>query len=174
MTDRNKIQHTAAYKRCHELFAKNNLKPKLMRLDNEASTMLTDYLDSEDVIHQFFPQGCHPRNSAERAIHTFVNHFVAGLSSCVNNFPLNLWDKLLPQAILTLNLMRTSRMNPNLSAWAQVHRQYDFNQTPIGPPGTKIIIHEKAEGRPTFHSHRVLAWYVGPASKHYRCFNQNT
>ena len=112
MTDRNKIQHTAAYKRCHELFAKNNLKPKLMRLDNEASTMLTDYLDSEDVIHQFFPQGCHPRNSAERAIHTFVNHFVAGLSSCVNNFPLNLWDKLLPQAILPLNLMRTSRKEP--------------------------------------------------------------
>jgi len=35
--------------------------------------------------------------------------------------PLYLWDKLLPQATLTLNLMHGSQINLNLSTWAQVH-----------------------------------------------------
>jgi len=36
---------------------------------------------------------------------------------------------------LTLNLMQGSCINPNLSAWAQVYGNYDFNRTPIAPPG---------------------------------------
>ena len=66
------------------------------------------------------PPHIHRRNSAERAIQTFKNHFIAGLASIDPNFPLSNWCRLLPQAELTLNLLRPSRLNPKLSAYAQL------------------------------------------------------
>jgi len=84
--------------------------------------------------------------------------------------PLHLWDKLIPQAVLILNLMRGSRMNPNLSAWAQVYGNYDFNQTPIAPLGVKVLIHKKPSNRTTWAPHAVKGWYIGPALNAYRCY----
>jgi len=78
-------------------------------------------MTDEDVDYQLTLAGLHRRNWAERAIQTFKNQFIAGLSSTHPDFPLNLWDQLLPQAILTLNLMRPYRINPKLSAYSQVH-----------------------------------------------------
>ena len=62
----------------------------------------------------------HRRNAAERALRTFKTHFIAGLCSVDKDLPLHLWDRLLPQAELMLNLLRGSRINPKLSAWAQI------------------------------------------------------
>ena len=85
-------------------------------------------------------------------------------------FPLYLWDKLLPQAELTLNVLRGSRLNPKLSAWDQVcGAVYDYNCTPIGPPGTRVLVHEKTQQRGTWALHGEDAWYIGPAFDHYRC-----
>lgn len=39
--------------------------------------------------------------------------FIAGLSLCDSKFPLREWDHLLPQAKITLNLLRSSRRQPN-------------------------------------------------------------
>jgi hypothetical protein len=61
---------------------------------------------------------CHRPNAAERASRTFKEHFVTGLSSVDPTFPLHLWDRLLPQEEITLNLLRTSRLHPQLSAAA--------------------------------------------------------
>jgi hypothetical protein len=77
------------------------------------------------------------------------------------DMPLHLWDKLLPQALITLNLLRGSRMNP---------KRLDFNGTPLAPPGTKVLIHEKPEVRGTWAPHAVDGWYLGPALNHYRCY----
>jgi len=55
----------------------------------------------------------------------------------------------------------------NLSAWAQVHGQFDFNRTPIAPPGIKVLVHEKPENRNTWAPHAVEGWYVGPAMQSY-------
>ena len=52
------------------------------------------------------PAGIHRRNAAKCAIRTFKNYFTAGLSSTASDFPLQLWDKLVPQATITLNLLR--------------------------------------------------------------------
>ena len=35
-------------------------------------------------------------NAAERAIRTFKNHFIAGLASIDNQYPIREWDRLLP------------------------------------------------------------------------------
>ena len=132
--------------------------------------MLKSHLADQQVDFQLVPPTCHPRNAAERAIRTFQNHFIAGLCSTDPNFPMHLWDRLLPQALLTLNLMRGSRLNPKLSAYAQLHGPYDSNRTPIAPPGTKVIVHVKPDDRETWAPHGVDGWYVGPALDSYRCY----
>jgi len=66
--------------------------------------------------------------------------------------------------------MRGSRLNPKLSAWAQVHGNYDFNRTPIAPPGIKVLVHEKPSNRNTWAPHAIEGWYVGPALQAYRCY----
>jgi hypothetical protein len=112
----------AAYKTIHQRLCNAGRTPKLQRLDNECSTILKTFLTDNDIDFQLVPPGVHRRNAAERAIRTFQNRFIAGLCSVDTYFPLHLWDHLLPQAELTLNLMRGSRLNPTLSAWAQVQK----------------------------------------------------
>jgi hypothetical protein len=117
------------------------------------------------------PPQCHRRNAAERAIRTFKEHFVAGLSSVDPTFTLHLWDRLLPQAEITLNLLRTSRLHPQLSAAAHFHGLVDYNKTAFAPPGCKIIAHEKPGKRRTWAPHGQHGYSLGPAMHHYRCQN---
>jgi hypothetical protein len=79
---------------------------------------LKNFFTANIIAYQLVPPHCHRRNAAELAIMTFKEHFVAGLSSVDPSFPMNLWDRLLPQAEITLNLLRTSRLHPQLSAAA--------------------------------------------------------
>jgi saccharopine dehydrogenase-like NADP-dependent oxidoreductase len=60
-----------------ELVAKG-LKSKLMKLDNEASKLLKDYLHQQDITFQLVPPYSHRRNSAERAIRSFKDHLISG------------------------------------------------------------------------------------------------
>ena len=66
----------------------------------------------------FVPRHIYRANIAERAIQTFKNHFKAGVSSVHPDFPIHEWDRLLPQAFLTLNLLRASQKNSKLSPYA--------------------------------------------------------
>ena len=86
------------------------------------------------------------------------------------DFPLDLWCRLLDQAELTLNMLHTSWINPNLSTHEQLHGIHDFNATPLAPPGTKCIAHEKSSQRGTWAPHGQHGWYVGAAPEHYRCY----
>jgi hypothetical protein len=99
--------------------------PKLQTLDNEALAALKNYFTVNDIAYQLVPPHCHRRNAAERAIRTFKEHIVAGLSSVDPSFPMHLWDRLLPQAEITLNLLRTSRLHPELSAAVHYHGLVD-------------------------------------------------
>jgi Reverse transcriptase (RNA-dependent DNA polymerase) len=158
-----------AYKALHARLCAAGLRPQLQRLDNECSTLLKQFMTAEGVDYQLVPPGVHRRNAAERAIRTFKNHFIAGLCSLDKDFPLHLWDRLLPQALLTLNLLRGSRTNPKLSAYAQLNGHFDFNRTPIAPPGIRVLVHEKPSNRGTWAPHALDGWYVGPALESYRC-----
>jgi hypothetical protein len=160
----------AAYTAIHNTLVRAGLRPRLQRMDNECSTVLRDFLHQEDIQLQLVPPGVHRANAAERAIRTLKNHIIAGLCTTDPDFPLHLWDRLLPQALLTLNLLRASRINPKLSAYAQVFGQYSYNTTPIAPPGTHFLIHEKPGARESWAPHAVDAWYLGPAMAHYRCY----
>jgi hypothetical protein len=123
------------------------LRPELMKLDNVASKLLKTYLHQQDITFQLVPPCSHRRNSAERAIRSFKDHLIAGLCYTEKYFPMHLWDKLLPQAFITLSMLRTSRINPKLSAATHIYGQYDFNRSPVAPPGTRIIAHETPHRR---------------------------
>ena len=125
---------------------------------------------SVDEKYQLVPPHIHRRNAAERAIQTFKNHFIAGLSSVHKLFPMHLWCRLIPQSILSLNLLRGSRMNQKLSAHAQVHGSFDFNATPLASPGTKIIIHKKHSVGGIWWLRGTDGWYIGNTPLHYRYF----
>ena len=96
---------------------------------------------------QLVPPHSHRANAAERAIQTFENHFKAGIASLDPDFPISEWDRLLDQAFLTLNLLRSARFQPKLSAHAYLFGQFDFNSTPLAPPGTKVLVHSKPDNR---------------------------
>jgi hypothetical protein len=142
-----------------ELVARG-LKPKLMKLDNEASTLLTVYLHQQNITFQLVPPYSHRRNSAERVIISLKYHLIAGLCSTDKSFPMHLWDILLPQPVITLNMLRTSRINPKLSAATHIYGQYDFNGAPMAPPGTRIIAHETPNRRRTWAPHGQDGWYI--------------
>jgi len=98
------------------------------------------------------------------------NHFIAGLCSLPPDFPLHFWCRLLPQAELSLNLLRQSRINPALSSHAQLHGNFNYNRTPLAPPGCKVIVFNRPENRASWDPHGAKAWYIGPAMDHYRCY----
>ena len=120
--------------------------------------------------YQLVPPHIHRRNASKHAIRTFKNHFIAGLASTDPNIPLSNWCRLQPQAELTLNLLCTSRLNPKLSAYAQLEGTFDFTCTHLAPPGTCIIIHEKPTTRQTWAPYGTDGWYLGPALHHYQCY----
>jgi hypothetical protein len=112
MKSRSASEWVEAYDHIHQELTAKGFKPKLQTLDNEASAALKNFFTPNDVEYQLVPPHCHLRKAAERAIRTFKEHFVAGLSSVDPTFPLHLWDRLLPQAEITSNLLRTSRLHP--------------------------------------------------------------
>jgi hypothetical protein len=67
-------------------------------------------------------------------------------------------------------MLRTSRINPKLSASTHIDGQYDFNRAPMAPPVTIMIAHETPSRRRTWEPHGQYGWYVGPALEHYRCY----
>jgi hypothetical protein len=160
----------AAYKTMHTILCNKGMKPKTQILDNECSNLLKEYMNKHKIQYQLAPPGQHRTNAAERAIRTFKNHFIAGLCSANERFPLHLWDRLIEQAVITLNLMRGSRINPVHSAWSQLFGPYNFNKCPLAPPGTQVLVHEKSDTRKSWAPHASEGWYIGPALEHYRCY----
>eukprot|EP00957_Ditylum_brightwellii_P194744 14834102-Ditylum_brightwellii.AAC.1 len=92
---------------------------------------------------------------------------MASLATWHPNFPIAEWDRLIEQENHPLNLLRTSRTNPNLSAYAYIFAQYNFNAHPLTPPGTQAIIHKKTGTQGSFDYHGVDGWTIGPSMEHY-------
>jgi hypothetical protein len=140
MKYRSALEWVKAYDHIHQELTAKGFKPKLQTLDNEASAALKNFFTTNDVEYQLVRPTV---IAAERAIRTFKEHFVEGLSTVDPTFPLHVWDRLLPQAEITLNLLRTSKLHPQLSSVAHFHGLIDYNKTSFAPPGCNIIAHEK-------------------------------
>jgi hypothetical protein len=96
---------------------------------------------------------------------------VAGLSSVDPSFPLHLWYRLLPQAEIMLNLLRTSRLHPQLSVAAHFNGLVDYKKTAFALPGCKKSAHEKPGKWRKWAPHGQHGYSLGPATHHYQCQN---
>jgi hypothetical protein len=151
----------------NELTSKG-LKSMFQTIDNEALEALKKNFTARNMKFQLVAPHVHQQNAAERAIQTFTNHFLIGICSTNKKIPLHLWDMLIPHSVLTLNLLRQLRVKPKLSAYAQLNGPFDFNPTPVAPPGSRVIFHEKPRQRKTWAPHGVNGFYLGPAMERYR------
>ena len=110
-------------------------------------------MEQNNIKFQLVPTHIHIRKKGERAIQTFKSHLISGLCTVNPNFPLHIWEKLIPQLVITLNMIRRSRINPKLSVYQQLYGIYDYNATRIVPLGTKLIAYKAPKnGNHTIHT----------------------
>ncbi|KAL7525219.1 hypothetical protein ACHAXR_001556, partial [Thalassiosira sp. AJA248-18] len=132
----------AAYDKIMAALKKRGHAVNLQILDNEASEEYKNKItETYGARFQLVPPNMHRRNAAERAIRTWKAHFLAVLAGAAPDFPRNLWDLLIPQAVITLNLLRQATLNPRISAWEFYNGPFDYDATPFGPLGQQVIAH---------------------------------
>ena len=122
-----------------------------------------------EIDFQLDPPRIHRKNASEWATRTCINHFIAWFSTTDPYFTTSEWDRLLSQCVITLNLLRNSRVNPDLSAYAYLFRPYDFNKSPMALPRTRMKVHDKYGNRTSWGHHGTPGWYICPSLEHYRC-----
>lgn len=60
-----------------------------------------------------------------------------------------------------------------LSVYAYLFGVFDYNKTPLVPPGTKILAHAKPSNWTSWGIKGDQEWTIGPALKQYRCIKCN-
>jgi hypothetical protein len=111
-------------------------------MDNQATKYIKKILTKKECELQVVEPHNHRLNAAERAFQTFKDAFIAALTTSDCKFPLQLWDKLALQVQDTLNLLRASRINPDISAYEALNGPNNWDRYPLAPPGCKAIIYE--------------------------------
>ncbi len=118
--------------------------PQKHVMDNEISKTMKKHIRNEcKLTLELVPPGCHRRNAAEAAICNFKSHFLSVLTGVADNFPPSLWNRLLPQTEITLNLLHQSNALPNISAYAHLSGPFDYNKMPLVPMGCEVQVHKK-------------------------------
>ncbi|KAL7523489.1 hypothetical protein ACHAWF_000544, partial [Thalassiosira exigua] len=143
--------HVEAMTSAYEYLKQQGFKPKLNILDNQCSKLLQKYIENDRVCMQ----------TSERSRENNPNS--------QESFCCRLWDELLKQAEISLNLLRTSRYDPKKLVYEVLHGPFDYNRTPLAPPGTKALVFSTPNKHLSREQHAKDAWYVGPAMAHYRC-----
>ena len=134
---------SSAWEDLHKRLMQHGHETKTIMFDNKYSRDLKESLKKHDKKYKHTPPHIHWQNAAEFEIRTFKKHVLSGFATCDGEFPIAEWDRLLMQTELTLNLLRMSQVNKKLSAYAYLFGNFDFNRTPLAPPDTKVLIHEK-------------------------------
>jgi len=170
MVDRTGSSYVTAYRSTINFFKSKGHNLSIARLDNETSILLETFFKNEAKInYSFIAVGCHRANKAERAIQSWKNHFIAGISTIDPDFPMTQWSKFLLQAELTLNHLRSFADNDKISAYEGIFKtKYDFKAHPIAPIGTKVVVYEPSDKRASWSPHGIQGFYLGPALEHYR------
>lgn len=131
-----------AYQKLMLCFKQANIVPKKHVFDNEVSNTMKEIIRSQYQL-ELVPPGCHRCNAAEVAIQNFKSHFLSIRAGTADNFPMQLRDCLLPQAEITVNLLRQSNATPKVSTYAHMSVPFDYNEMPLAPMGCNVQVHEK-------------------------------
>ena len=104
----------------------------------------------------------HITNLSEQVVHTFKEHFKAGLGSIDPYLPIRKCGRIVEQGELALNLLRASRSNLKLSTYAYLFRQFDYSVTPLVPLETKALVHLKLSVRTAYEINGEEDCTIGP------------
>ena len=69
---------------------------------------------------------------------------------------------------MTLNMLRTCRQDPTISAYEALNGPFDYNKTPLAPLGSLAVIYNYPTTRNNFVPHCTDAINVAPSILHYR------
>ena len=92
------------------------------------------------------------------------------MNSFQKQFPTYIWCQFVPQSVITLNMLRQSRINSKLSAHDQVFGAFNYQRTPLAPLGTKVIIHKRPDQRKTWDKHGLPGFIVNREKYHFRSY----
>ena len=115
---------------------------------------------------QFIQKSRHSPRLQERCHIWIICVQCALLASTAEDFPPSLWDRLLPQTEITLNLLRQYNATPTVSAYVHLCGPSDYNKTPLAPMGCAVQVHEKTDKWGTWAYHSVNEWYLSTSPKH--------
>ena len=94
---------------------------------------------------ELVPPGTHRRNAAEATIRNFKAHFLSVLAGTAQYFLSSLWDRLLPQVEITINLLRQPNATPNVLAYTYLSGPFDYNKMPLAPMVMSVQVHKKTD-----------------------------
>ena len=117
-------------------------------------------MENENFSFQLVLAHKHRRNAAERAIRNGKNHFLVGLSSVDDGFPMHFCGQLLNQSESTLNLLLPTILNTLLSRYNMIWGAFEFKRTPTGLTGCKIIVHRTPGKRELWAYHGVPGFFM--------------
>ncbi|KAL7534092.1 hypothetical protein ACHAWF_004719 [Thalassiosira exigua] len=157
------------YKKSYARLEKRGIKPEFKVMDNEASNMICEWMEKNNIAYQKVPPDNHRANITERCIETGKHHIISILAGTDNAFLINQWDHLIPQAEWTLNMLRPCRLNPKLSAKTYTEGHHDYNHVPFVLLGWRTLVFEDPDRRASWAYHGIEGFAVGPAPEHYRC-----
>ena len=98
MRNRQAAEMVAAHQRAVDRIHNAGIRLKIHILDNEISAEFKEAIKANDMTYQLVPPNDHRRNVAEKAIQIFKDHLIAVLCGTAENFPMQLWDQILPHA----------------------------------------------------------------------------
>ena len=104
--------------------------------------ILQRYNTQQKIKYQLVPPHSHRRNAAERVIPTWKNYFISGSCTVNPNFPIYLWDRLITQSVMTLNMLRPSRRNQHISVYTALNGMFNFDATRLVPPECTVVIYD--------------------------------
>ena len=158
-----------AYNICHNYYVLRGFIPQVTTLDNEASTMIKENMTTKGVQYQLVPPSIHRQNSAERAMRTWKEHAKSVISTFDPDLPLQIWCQYTEAIDLQLNMLRASRLHPQISGQCHLNGEFDYTKTPMVPLGTKATIFIPPKDRKTWDYHALEGYYLCPALDHYKC-----
>ena len=120
------------------------------------------------MLYELVPPSCHRRNAVEVALRNFKAHFLNILAVIALDFPMKLWDKLLPHAEITINLLCQSNATPTVSAYVHLNGPFNYNKMPLAPMGCQVQVHETTDSQGNWSFHSMDGWYLGTSPEHYR------
>lgn len=90
----------------------------------------------------------------------FKSHSIVVYAGVDEKCPIHECDRLIPQIIVTLNLLQQSNVSPNVSAYAHHHGQYKYHRMPLAPMGCTVQFRESAIRRRMSGERSADGWYL--------------